>query len=329
MSPINIHRVALTGSYVGTMQLGQHAPASHVIAHVSDTHFGAGTATVYAGTDPSRHLEGVMSRLSIVRPDAIVFTGDIADLGEPEAYDAVASIVVDAAADMGAELIWVMGNHDARVPFARTLLGRETDPDAPLDQVFDIDGLRIIALDTTIPGYHDGELTPTQLGWLREQLAAPAPHGTVLAMHHPPIATHLQLMTIIELADQHLLAEAIVGSDVRTILAGHYHYSAHSSIGSVPVSVAASSCYIIDPAADPRGMRGFDGSQSFDLVHFFEDRVVHSTVPVAPGRMVIDYPLEALDHVAALSPADRRENFARASVDIDSMVLVDGDTLEE
>ncbi len=310
------------------MQLGQHAPASHVIAHVSDTHFGLGTAPVYSGTDPVAYLEGVMDRLAIVRPDAIVFTGDIADHGEPEAYEAVASIVVDAAAAMGSELIWVMGNHDAREPFSRRLLGRDADPDAPIDQVFDINGLRIIALDTTIPGYHDGELTSAQLDWLRDELSTPAPHGTVLAMHHPPIATHLQLMTIIELADQHLLAEAIAGTDVRTILAGHYHYSAHSTLGSVPVSVASSSCYIIDPAADPRGMRGFDGSQSFDLVHVFDGRVVHSTVPIQPGRMVVDYPLEALDHVAAMTPEERRESFANASVDIDSIVLVRGDTLE-
>ncbi|MDR7087221.1 3',5'-cyclic AMP phosphodiesterase CpdA [Aeromicrobium panaciterrae] len=310
------------------MQLGQHAPASHVIAHVSDTHFGHGTAAVYSNTDPAAYLEATMRRLAIVRPDAIVFTGDIADHGEPEAYEAVASIVVDAAAEMGAELIWVMGNHDAREPFSRRLLGRDGDPEAPIDQVFDINGLRVIALDTTIPGYHDGELSATQLEWLREELASPAPHGTLLAMHHPPIATHLQLMTIIELADQHLLADAIEDTDVRTILAGHYHYSAHSTLGSVPVSVAASTCYIIDPAADPRGLRGYDGSQSFDLAHVFADRIVHSTVPVQPGRLVVDYPLEALEHVAAMTPADRRENFAKASVDIDSMVMVDGDTLE-
>lgn len=308
------------------MQLGQHPPASHVVAHISDTHFGAGP--VYSDTDAAAYLRAAMQRLAVVQPDAIVFTGDIADHGEPEAYEAVASIVVDAAAAMGAELVWVIGNHDAREPFSRRLLGRDANPDLPLDQVFDVNGLRIIALDTTIPGYHDGELTAGQLSWLSEQLADPAPHGTVLAMHHPPIATHLQLMTIIELADQHLLAEAIQGTDVRTILAGHYHYAAHSTLGSVPVSVAASTCYVIDPAADPRGMQGFDASQSFDLVHVFDDQIVHSTVPLDPGRMVVDYPVEALAHVAAMSPHERRESFANAAVDIDALVVVDGDTLE-
>ena len=110
------------------MQLGQHAPASHVIAHVSDTHFGPGDTAVYSGIRPGAYLERTMNRLAEVRPDAIVFTGDIADRGEPEAYDAVASIVVDAAANMGAELLWVMGNHDARVPFAKRLMVPVTSP---------------------------------------------------------------------------------------------------------------------------------------------------------------------------------------------------------
>lgn len=263
-----------------------------------------------------------MGRLAQIQPDAIVFTGDITDLGEQGAYDTVASIVVGAAAEMGAEVIWVMGNHDRREPFARRLLGRDTEPEAPLDQVVDIDGLRIIALDSTTPGYHDGELTGDQLNWLRDQLSVPAPHGTVLALHHPPIPTHLPLMSILELARQDALAAAIEGSDVRTILAGHYHYSAHSLLGSVPVSVASSTCYALDPGADPRGLQGVDGAWTFDLVHIHDDRVVHSTVPVSPGRLVVNYPLEALDYVSAMTPHQRRETFARTDADFDDVALV-------
>ena len=118
------HRSASTGatpqSYVGSMQLGQHAPASHVIAHVSDTHFGTGRAKVYSNTDPAAHLEAAMQRLATVRPDAIVLTGDIADRGEPEAYEAVASVVVDAAAEMGAELI---GSWAITTPASRSHTG--------------------------------------------------------------------------------------------------------------------------------------------------------------------------------------------------------------
>jgi len=310
------------------MQLGQHAPAHHVIAHVSDTHLGIEQSPVYRTLRPSARLELVMARLAEIRPDAIVFTGDIADLGEPEAYETVASIVVDAAADMGAEVVWVMGNHDRRQPFAHRLLGQQTEPDVPLDYVIDLDGLRIIALDSTIPGYHDGEFTKDQLDWLRAELSTPAPLGTVLAMHHPPVPTHLPLMTLIELARQDELAAAIEGSDVRTILAGHYHYSAHSLLGSVPVSVASATCYTLDVSADPRGMQGSDGSQSFDLVHVHDDRIVHSTVPVSPGPLVVDYPVDALERIAAMTPHERREAFARIDANIDEVAAAHRATLE-
>jgi 3',5'-cyclic AMP phosphodiesterase CpdA len=310
------------------MQLGQHPPAHHVIAHVSDTHLGADDAAVYGDLRPGVQLEAVMARLSEIRPDAIVFTGDIADAGEPGAYETVASIAVPAAEAMGAELVWVMGNHDVREPFARRLLGPDIDGDTPLDQVVEVGGLRIIALDSTIPGYHDGALSADQLGWLRDELSVPAPHGTILALHHPPIPTHMPLVSIIELARQHELAAAIDGSDVRTILAGHYHYSTHSMLGSVPVSVASSTCYVIDPGADPRGLHGNEGPLSFDLVHVHDDRVVHSTVPLTPGRLLLDYPVEALDVVSSMTAEERREAFARVNVDVDSQVLVPRDTLE-
>ena len=58
---------------------------------------------------------------------------------------------------------------------------------ATQDRVHDVAGLRIVSLDTSVPGYHHGELTDDQLAWLADVLATPAPHGTLLALHHPPI----------------------------------------------------------------------------------------------------------------------------------------------
>src|SRR6478735_8666236 len=86
---------------------------------------------------------------------------------------------------MGAEVVWVMGNHDERTAYARGLFG--LDSDEPQDRVHDVDGLRIVSLDTSVPGYHHGELTDAQLAWLADVLSTPARHGTLLALHHPPI----------------------------------------------------------------------------------------------------------------------------------------------
>lgn len=294
--------------------LGQFPPARHLIAHVSDPQLGR-ERLVYRGVDGDASLAATMAAVVAHKPDLIVMTGDVADTGDAEAYDRVADLVLGPAGSVGAEVVWVMGNHDHRERFAARLLDETTAPDEPLDRVHWLGGLRIVALDTTTPGYHDGRLEPQQLQWLADQLAEPAPEGTILAMHHPPIPTHLPLMALIELGDQHLLAEVVRGTDVRGILAGHYHYSAHTTLAGIPVSVAPSTCYGIDAGFDPRAVRGVDDLRGFDLVHVHDDRIVHSTVHVkrddAAWREVSGYPVEALAFVEDVPTADHRETFAR------------------
>jgi 3',5'-cyclic AMP phosphodiesterase CpdA len=244
-----------------------------------------------------------------MNPEAIVITGDLADLGEPDAYERLKVVVEPAAERMGSRVIWVMGNHDEREPFATILLG-EAPSTAPQDRVYDVGGLRIIALDSTVPGYHHGDLEPAQLDWLRAELATPAPHGTLLALHHPPIPTPVELMAILELDHQAELAEVVRGSDVRAILAGHLHYSTTGTFAGVPVSVAAATCYTIDSSAEPGTLAGIDGGQTFNLVHVYDDQVVHSIVPIGDARRVAGFSDAFLDALAAMTPEQRRGAFS-------------------
>jgi 3',5'-cyclic-AMP phosphodiesterase len=45
-------------------------------------------------------------------PDAIVFNGDSADKGESEAYRKPRAGLEPLAAQLNAQLVWAMGNHD-------------------------------------------------------------------------------------------------------------------------------------------------------------------------------------------------------------------------
>lgn len=263
--------------------MGQHPPASRVIAHLSDTHLLGEGRPLYGKVPVEDRLRVVLERLeaSPVDPDAIVFTGDLADIGEPDAYRRLRAAVEPVVERMGAQLIWVMGNHDDRAAYS-SLLFDEEPSDRPQDRVHDIDGLRIVSLDTTVPGYHHGELDPAQLEWLREVLAEPAPLGSILALHHPPVPTPLEVMAVLELHRQSELADVVRGSDIRAILGGHLHYSTHSTFAGIPVHVASATCYTLDLGADAaRLLSGVDGGQSFDLVHVYDDVIVSSTVPLA------------------------------------------------
>ena len=67
----------------------------HFILHVSDTHVLAGEGMLYDRVASDGHLRQLFDEFEASggRPEAIVFTGDLADRGEPEAYDRIRSIV--------------------------------------------------------------------------------------------------------------------------------------------------------------------------------------------------------------------------------------------
>ncbi|WP_448810292.1 phosphodiesterase [Agromyces bauzanensis] len=294
------------------MQLGRYAPARYVVAQVSDTHLLEGGAPLGGVADTVSALEHTVTQLARLGDvlDAIVLTGDVTDLGEPDAYRRIRSAVEPLAESTGAELVWVMGNHDERGTFRSELLD-EPATDQPVHQVVQVGGLRIIALDTSVPGYHHGALDTASLAWLDAVLADPAPEGTLIAMHHAPIATPLALMDVLELRDQDELADIVRGRDVRMILGGHLHYATNGMFAGIPVSVAGATAYTMDLSATPGELVGIDGGRSFTLVHVFDDSIVTSVVPVGPFPRVTSFGAEFLAELERLSPEERIERFSR------------------
>lgn len=268
-------------------QLGQYGAPGHVIAHLSDPHLLAGGMLQYGAIDTEEHLSRALDRLSAIDPppQALVFTGDLADRAEPKAYARLREIVEPAAAAIGAQVIWVMGNHDERAAYSAGLFDAESE--APQDRVYDVDGLRIVSLDSTVPGWHHGELSDEQLDWLADVLSMPASHGTILALHHPPIPVPMvPIAALIELKEQDRLAAVLEGSDVRAILGGHFHYTSFSTFAGIPVSVASATCYTLDPAPVDRLVSGVDGDQAFTMLHVYGDRVVQTVVPSSASSEV-------------------------------------------
>jgi 3',5'-cyclic AMP phosphodiesterase CpdA len=162
-----------------------------------------------------------------------------------------------------------------------------------------------------VPGWHHGDLDPEQLAWLAGVLAKPAPLGTLLAMHHPPLPSHLPLFDILELRHQDELAEIIRGSDVRGILAGHLHYSSHGMFAGIPVSVASATCYTMNVARPAADVNGMDAAQAFQLVHVHPDTITHTVVPVTAAPTGDVFSEAWLQRMAALTPEQRLEAFSR------------------
>ncbi|BDB45117.1 MULTISPECIES: phosphodiesterase [Mycobacterium] len=290
------------------LRAAEHPRPDYVLLHISDTHLAGGDGPLYGDVDADGRLAELLDQLdrSGLRPDAIVCTGDLADKGEPAAYRKLRDLVEPFATELGAELVWVMGNHDDRAELRRQLLD-EAPSLAPLDAVRMIDGLRIVTLDTSVPGHHYGELRPAQLDWLADELASPAPDGTILALHHPPIPSVLDMAVTVELRDQASLGRVLKGTDVRAILAGHLHYSTNATFVGIPVSVASATCYTQDLTVCAGGTRGRDAAQACNLVHVYPDTVVHSVVPLGGGKTVGTF----------VSPGQAQRNLAEAGIFIE------------
>jgi Icc protein len=265
---------------VSEIAAGTTGDREHFLLHISDTHFVGAGRLLYGDVDVRARLAQLLDehRASGARPEAVIVTGDLCDRGEAEAYRDLRA-ALRPLETLGARLIWLMGNHDDSTNFRREILDDPADQ-APLYASCMVGGLRIISLDTSVRGYHHGSLDQTQLDWLSDQLATPAPEGTILAMHHPPIRLVQPLARTTELRDADSLAGVIRGSDVRMILAGHLHTSSAGVFAGIPVSVASATSYSQDTNVEWGGSRGRDGAQAVSHIHVFDDSIVATVSPI-------------------------------------------------
>ncbi|MGP9538747.1 metallophosphoesterase family protein [Brachybacterium sp. AOP43-C2-M15] len=219
------------------------------ILHLSDTHlFGDPAARHYDRIDTAAALRGLLARLEgLDAIDAVVHTGDASEDGTAESYRLLHEILDPFAAELGAPLVVVMGNHDVSAVYSESIApGQRTA--ARQDRVVSLPGGdRVVVLDSSVPGAGYGHLEPDQLRWLREVLAAPAAGETVLAIHHPPLVGATALLRGLDLDGLDALAAELAGSSVRIVLAGHYHHEMSGAIGGVPVHVAPGVTNVVDP----------------------------------------------------------------------------------
>jgi 3',5'-cyclic-AMP phosphodiesterase len=191
-----------------------------VLLQISDTHLGAEWDRPET---PDDCLRAALAAIGALRqaPDALVISGDLTQDGTPEQYARVRELL----APLGLQAHVLPGNHDARGPL-REAFGLPGTGTEHASHVAELGPLRLVCLDSTIPGGEGGALDEGRLGWLEEALAADRGTPTVIAMHHPPLLTDAPAFEAIGLAPEARegLAEVIARHpQVARIVAGHVH----------------------------------------------------------------------------------------------------------
>lgn len=260
------------------------------IVQLTDTHIVAPGELVRGVVDTAHNVRVVLEQVvgSGRNVDALLLSGDLTDDGDIRAYRRLRELVEPAAAALDAEVIYAMGNHDVRENFRAGLFDDAGDPDRPHDTVHLLAGTRVITMDSTRPGRHEGWLTDDQLSWLRHQVATAAPAGsTVLVLHHPPLRSAIPPIDRLRLQDADRLGDVLLGSDVKMIVCGHSHLTGSGSLAGIPVWVGPALSYRLDtfaPIGRHRGVLGF----GFSRVDVVGGTVVATAVEATPCEPVYD-----------------------------------------
>ncbi len=195
-----------------------------LLAQISDLHVVASGTLLFDRIDTSGFLRRAVAHLNALdpRPDFVLITGDLTEGGSPAEYDHLRALLREL------QIPWAVmpGNHDDRANFRQAFADQ---PYLPRDGEFlhytnEHLPLRLIALDTLIPGAAGGALCRVRLDWLAARLDEKPDQPTVVAMHHPPSSTGLVEMDAIK-CDNGAALGAIVARhpQIERIICGHVH----------------------------------------------------------------------------------------------------------
>ena len=196
-----------------------------LIAQLSDLHVRP-SGQLYRGVvDSNSALAAALAHLNGLdrRPDLLLLSGDLVDEGRPEEYAHLRQLL----AGVTIPFLVLPGNHDDREQLRTAFADHRYLPAAgPLHFCVDAYAVRIIGLDTCVPGKHHGHLEPASLEWLRFTLDSDRWKPTLIMMHHPPFASGIAYLDEYRYIESGAM-EAVLESfnNVELVTCGHVHRS--------------------------------------------------------------------------------------------------------
>ncbi|NMO22528.1 phosphodiesterase [Pyxidicoccus fallax] len=194
-----------------------------LLAQISDMHIGVPGSDVERRFDSATHLERAVQHLCRLepRPDVVLCTGDLVNDGSPEEYARLAALLKP----LPMPCYVIAGNHDDREHLRAAFAHQGYLPEQGfLHYVVELGPLRLIGLDTNVPGAPGGRLCADRLAWLDARLSEAPERPTLVFMHHPPFRTGIHRVDAMGLEGSEALA-AVIGRhpQVERILCGHLH----------------------------------------------------------------------------------------------------------
>ncbi|HYH37143.1 MAG TPA: phosphodiesterase [Azospirillum sp.] len=160
-----------------------------LIAQLTDPHIKGPGRLLARRVDTAALLAGAVAAVNALNtpPDVVLLTGDLVDAGRPEEYGLLREILQP----LKAPVLPIPGNHDERGALAAAFTELPFLPrgGAFVQYVVEDWPVRLIGLDTVVPGAAGGAMCAERLAWLDATLSEQPERPTVLFLHHPPFRT--------------------------------------------------------------------------------------------------------------------------------------------
>jgi 3',5'-cyclic AMP phosphodiesterase CpdA len=197
-----------------------------LLAQISDLHIKRPGVLAYRRVDTGAYLVRCVAALNALdpRPDAVIITGDLVDQGDPEQYEHLKTLL----APLRIPYFLLVGNHDERSAL-RTAFPERAELQSGgefVQYAVDVGVLRVIALDSMVPGQSAGTLCDARLAWLAAQLDAAQDKPIVVALHHPPFVCgigHMDELRLDPIAADKLATLVARYPNVERVICGHVH----------------------------------------------------------------------------------------------------------
>ncbi|MCV3773669.1 phosphodiesterase [Enterobacter sp. RD4-1-1] len=239
-----------------------------LLAQISDLHIKASGLLSYNKVDTLSALKAAVAHLNALRPapNAVVITGDLTDFGRANEYQQVRNVLNSLT------LPWfaIPGNHDDRTAFRDAFSDCSWLPTQGefLNWAIDDFPIRLIGLDSTVPGHAWGDICEARAEWLRDTLAEQPHKPTVLMLHHHPFISGIDHMDRQNLKNQARMAAILADApQVKRILCGHVHRFIVSQLAGVVVCSAPGTSHQVAPDFAPDGPANFVLEPSGMLLH--------------------------------------------------------------
>ena len=212
------------------------------IIQISDTHLMDQANHTFAGMNPEQSFHIVMEHLThhYSTPDAIIHTGDLAQVPVQETY----SRYLQYMQTLNIPHYQIPGNHDDRAVFPFHLQQDQA-------HLLRFGQWRIVLLNSAVVDQVDGWISETQLTQLDQILTAHPEQHVIIACHHHPFAMQSLWIDQHKLKNStHLMHVIAKHQNVKVVLYGHVHQDSSNEWHGVQFLSTPSTSIQFKPQSD-------------------------------------------------------------------------------